>query len=431
MAIATRSRTSSPTKKIVPTPSTAPVQQTREPLKHFILPRDLSDDARLIMLNHPQSSTPQRFLLCPDRGLFQFTKVNSPATEPRSLLFSSAENNTTEKPKLSTGANTRHDIVSTGYISKNADFFVATPFDAAFLLVALILPAALKSSKSFFQPFDDIFEHHIQEDNHLRYLFVHGRPILEAAMARFCDTTEAGDEQMYRPSEDKTLRMIMQKVDSVIAAGLPASLEEKFVKRKLELPVLSIRREDSNTSAKSSLTAQDTVSLASESFDSQSSGTSSAPSLVFSEVSTATSTSTIAPDTVPEKVHDLQKQCIVLDFILASYVPTVVAERLKSRFSATNTPIDFTPLEEHLKTIATMRAEVAASRSIGDYSRKRGLEDDEATELREEKKRKQEEEDKRKKAGESRGVKNLKKVNVSGMKKMSDFFTKKAAAKVK
>ena len=40
-------------------------------------------------------------------------------------------------------------------------------------------------------------------------------------------------------------------------------------------------------------------------------------------------------------------------------------------------------------------------------------------------KRKKDEEDKRQKAGESRGVKNLKKVNVTGMKKMSDFFKKK------
>jgi hypothetical protein len=51
--------------------------------------------------------------------------------------------------------------------------------------------------------------------------------------------------------------------------------------------------------------------------------------------------------------------------------------------------------------------------------------EDEDGETRAEKKRKREEEEKRKKAGESRGVKNLKKVNVNGMKKLSDFFKKK------
>ena len=54
------------------------------------------------------------------------------------------------------------------------------------------------------------------------------------------------------------------------------------------------------------------------------------------------------------------------------------------------------------------------------------MEDDDEDESRAEKKRKKDEEEKRKKAGESRGVKNLKKVNTAGMKKMSDFFKKKA-----
>jgi len=56
-------------------------------------------------------------------------------------------------------------------------------------------------------------------------------------------------------------------------------------------------------------------------------------------------------------------------------------------------------------------------------SRKRALEDDEALAGREEKKRRKEEEEKRKKA-EGRAVKMLKKVDTSGMKKMSAFFKK-------
>ena len=88
--------------------------------------------------------------------------------------------------------------------------------------------------------------------------------------------------------------------------------------------------------------------------------------------------------------------------------------------------MDFGPLEAHLSHLAKLRQEAVAARSLGDYSRKRSTlddDDDEAAE-RAEKKRKKEDEDKRKKAGESRGVKNLKKVNVAGMKKMSDFFKK-------
>ena len=46
-----------------------------------------------------------------------------------------------------------------------------------------------------------------------------------------------------------------------------------------------------------------------------------------------------------------------------------------------------------------------------------------------EEKRKKEEEEKKAKAQESRGVRDLKKVNTTGMKKMSDFFGKAAPKK--
>jgi hypothetical protein len=57
-------------------------------------------------------------------------------------------------------------------------------------------------------------------------------------------------------------------------------------------------------------------------------------------------------------------------------------------------------------------------------SRKRAIEDDDdRTAEREEKKRKKEEDEKKKKT-EGRAVKALKKVDTSGMKKMSAFFGK-------
>lgn len=87
---------------------------------------------------------------------------------------------------------------------------------------------------------------------------------------------------------------------------------------------------------------------------------------------------------------------------------------------------DFASLDEHLEQLAKLRAETLATRSLSDFSKKRNLEDDEADEERAEKRRKQEEEEKRRQSQESRGVRDLKKVNVSGMKKMSEFFAKKA-----
>ena len=92
--------------------------------------------------------------------------------------------------------------------------------------------------------------------------------------------------------------------------------------------------------------------------------------------------------------------------------------------------IDFAPLNEHLDHIAKLRAQAAASSDLASFSRKRGsLEDDEEAELRAEKKRRMEEEEKRKKANTSHGVKQLAKVDVKGMKKMSAFFTPKVKAK--
>lgn len=420
MAISTRSRTNSPVKKNTTAKPPPPAAETKSlPLKHFVLPTALSDKARFLTLNHPRTSTPERFLFCPERGFFQFTRVIS--QEPHSILIAGADAQSSDET----------DGLSKGYINKAAELFVAAPFDLAFILLALVLPTSVKSTKTLFQPLDDILEQHIQENRHLRYIFNHGRRLLESAMAKFCDSIDAGDEKMFRPSEDKTIQMMMQKVDAVIEQGLPASLEDKFVKRRLDIPLLGVKREDTTFSSRSDEILPEDTGPAIEGIDSQSSTASSAPSAVLSEVSIATSTSSVSADDVPDKLYHFQKQNVVLDFILVSYLPELVADRLKSRMRATNSPIDFAALDEHLKRIASMKLEAASARSIGDFSRKRGLEDDDAAELREEKRQRLEEEEKKKKAGESRGVRDLKKVNVTGMKKMSDFFSKKPVAKAK
>lgn len=425
MTVATRSSSSSPVKKPHKEHPTEERGQQKAPLKHFILPKDTSRDARFVLLRHPRDSILQRFLFCPEKGLFHFTKIHAPNADPRSLLFSQTcalDNADSSRTQGSAEAN---ESLSSAYISQNADFFVATPFDIAFILIPLLLTAKAPTGRNLFQPMDDILEPHTQEDKNLRYIVENSRAQIEEAMSRFCDTIEAGEEQMYRPSEAKTLDMIQEKVGAAIRNGLPPSLEEKFVTRALEAPILSVKREETITSIKSAPTPPEDNDSASESLDSQGSTTSSVPSAVFSASSDASSISTILPDSVPQDLHDLQKQSTVLEFILSSYLPDSIGERLKARFRSQDSPINFTPLEVHLKSLAALRAEAIASRSMGDFSRKRELEEEEAADLRAEKKRKLEEEDRKKKLGESRGVRELKKVNVSGMKKMSDFFAKK------
>ncbi|KAL6240457.1 hypothetical protein RBB50_012658 [Rhinocladiella similis] len=428
--VATRSATSSPVKKSAVKDNNDESNNSMEPLKHFILPRDISERARFVLLRHPRNASVQRFLFCPDRGLFQFTKVETPRSDPRSLFLHSPSPQTTSKGEDDAAGEDTTDSRD-GSISKSAEIFVATPFDLAFLLIPFVIPSKPSTGKHLFQPADDIFEQHIEDDRHLRYILENGRSHVQEAMSRFCDTIEAGDEQMYRPNEDKTLSMVMEKVKFVIQNGLPASLEEKFVARALETPVMSVKREDTKTSAASQSVSLDDNESVSDNVDSQSTTASTAPSAVFSEVSVATSVSTVASDTVPQTLLDLRKQSIVLDFILASCVPEPIVQRLKAKFAGEDSPINFKPLEEHMKALAALRADALASRSLGDFSRKRGLEDEEVADIRAEKKQKQEEEEKKKKLGESRGVRDLKKVNVSGMKKMSDFFTKKPAGKAK
>ncbi|KIV80432.1 hypothetical protein PV11_07930 [Exophiala sideris] len=431
MAIMTRSVTSSPVKRQSSTNSNIQSKKQGEPLTHFILPRDTSGRARFVLLKHPRDSSIRRFLFSPEKGLYEFTKVSTTTTDPRSLFFDGSEDEKDiTKSAVAAGPS---ETFGPGYISKSAEIFIATAFDVAFLLIPLVLPAKAQSGKMLFQPLDDIFEQHVENDKHLRYILENGRDMVEAAMSRFCDTMEAGDEQLYRPNEDKTLQLILQKVSNAIEKGLPASLEDKFVARALEAPLLSVKREETVISTRSDSSAQEENDVASDSFDSQSTSASSAPSAVFSEVSVASSVSTVVSvsETVSKELIDLRKQSMALDYILASYLPTSIGDRFRARLSANESPIDFAPLEEHLKSLAALRAEAMASRSIGDFARKRGLDDEETADLRAEKKRKQEEEDRKKKLSESRGVRDLKKVNVSGMKKMSDFFGKKPAAKAK
>ncbi|KAI1628702.1 ribonuclease H2, subunit B [Exophiala viscosa] len=433
MVTTTRSATSSPVKKQSSNTSINDSKKQIEPLTHFIIPRDTSGRARFVLLKHPRDSSIRRFLFSPEKGLYEFTKLSTTSTDPRSLFFDGSEQ---EKDITGSAVATEqpNETFGPGYISRSAEIFVATAFDVAFLLIPLVLPVKAQSGRMLFQPLDDIFEQHVENDKHLRYILENGRDVVETAMSRFCDTMEAGDEQMYRPNEDQTLRMLLQKVDSAIEKGLPPSMEEKFVARALEAPVLSVKREDTIISTtRSESLAQEENDAASDSFDSQSTSASSAPSAVFSEVSVASSVSTVVSisETVSKELIDLRKQSMILDFILASYLPTSIADRLKARLSAKDSPINLAPLEEHMKSLAALRAEAMASRSIGDFSRKRGLDDEETADFRAEKKRKQEEEDRKKKLSESRGVRDLKKVNVSGMKKMSDFFGKKPVAKAK
>ena len=392
-----------------------------EPLKLFILPENVSPNARFLLLQHPRDGLKKRFYFCPRKGLYEFTKISAPSIDPRSILFTPAEDKPLQEIADDGPVNAHELGVGSGYVNKAAEFFVATTFDASFLLLSTLIPQ--KAEKNLFRPVDDILEDRLDEDRHLRYIFKHDKQLLNDAIDRVCDKVEAGEEMMYRVNEEKLVRYLLAKCETVVAKGLPPSLEDKFVARALEAPVLSIKREESVittvTTTSTELAADET-----DSFDTQSSTASTAPSTVFSGAASVATVSTVLEDDATTNMRHLQRLKTSFDFIVSSYCPSHVSTRLAALLDSDISSINFKPLTIHLAKLSKLRAEAAASRSIGDFSRKRNLEEEEFNETREEKKRKLAEEEKRKRAGESMGVRALKKADVSGMKKMSAFFTK-------
>jgi hypothetical protein len=125
--------------------------------------------------------------------------------------------------------------------------------------------------------------------------------------------------------------------------------------------------------------------------------------------------------TTPEGIPHLLRLRTSLTYLFSAYMLPSLRTPLLALLSAR-----FAPLEAHLSSIAALKSEALSLRSLSDnISRKRAVElDEEKIAEREEKKRKKEEEAIKKK-NEGRGVKQLKKVDTSGMKKMSSFFTVK------
>ena len=428
--------------------------QASEPLKLLILPEGTSPNARICTLAHPRSTKPSRYYFCPVKGIFEFTRVAAPKSSHHSWLLSSQlknENNSSNpsagKPSKSDHCSYEHlekhaltDVdggahddrpVSKGYIIKSPELLIATPIDPLFLL----LPSL--HSKKLFLSADDIFDDLCENSKHFKYVSSNKqeRDLLEKRMISVCDIVKASDEKMHRLSTQKLLEELLDKAKTMVATGLPSTMEERFISKALEMPVMGLKREQSSlsdTAGGSQNEATAHTPLPSDIADSQSS-----TSTIESAVSDSSHTTITIPDsnhtpTATDDIKHLFRIRTALSYIISAYIPVPLAATLNGHLSSVEGSTDFKPLDEYLRHISKLRAEVLASRSLSDFSRKRGMnEDDEAAETRAEKKRKKEEEEKKKKLGETRGLRDLKKVDTSGMKKMSDFFGKGAVTKKK
>jgi hypothetical protein len=413
MARTTRSKPKA--KEPTPEPPVSTIKplsaSTTNPPSLFVLPRTTSKEARIVSLDNPAHGAPSRYLFCPDKGFHEFTRIAAPKKACRSWLLAGG---TTEDGH----DREQEGSIAGGYVSKSADLFVATPVDVLFLVLPALAPKSAKDTQQHYLALDDYLDKLSSSSRTWRALLSQYSsliPLIEKRMRALCDTVEAGSESMYRLSHDKLLALLLKRAESMVTHGLPPSLEEKFVKSALDIPIMNIKREDSTLSAMSTEQLSATTSMTSD---------------------TSADTAITVPDTHDQptkpvlqttpQIQYLLRLRTSLTYLTSSYLPPTLRSIITSLLSQSSSTLpDFSALDMHLAAIASLKSEAAALRSISDnISRKRAFEDDdEKIAEREEKKRKKEDEEKKKKS-EGRSIKQLKKVDTSGMKKMSAFFTK-------
>lgn len=421
-----RTRSSAPSKAAAQ-PSEEPGQPSQtlvaaeKPSKTFILPSNASNDARFLQLPDPRTGDLTRYYFCPKLGVYEFTVVAAPSHHPRSILFAPKP----EKPTDSEDGQT----LAEGSICKTAELLIATPIDALFFLIPLL--SSPTQTKGLFQPLDDIIDSQDELPKHLRYILYNDsfRGVLQARAEAICDSVEAGDEKMFRFSEAKLLKELLAKAERMVAQDIPPSLEERFIRQALVTPMMAVKRVDASTNGAASNGTQGEEG-SQENQETQATDTDTTTPSTSTPSGQETPATEPMPDepTTPESITRLLRISTALSLIKKSYLSEPLCAKIDSMLAAPESPMDLQPLKDHLKHVADLRAEALASRNLGDFTRKRGLDDDGA-ESKAEKKQRLEEEEKKKKAGESRGVKDLKKVNTSGMKKMSDFFSKASSKK--
>ncbi|EAA31139.1 hypothetical protein GE21DRAFT_8708 [Neurospora crassa] len=388
--------------------------EVESPPSIFILPKSATPQSRIVTLQNPRYAKPTRYLVCPDSGTFyEFTKIAAPQQKsPRSWLIDSA--------KLQDGTT----AITPAQTTKDSELYVATQIDPLFLVLPA-LAAADKKQQRMFLSSDDHFDAVSEQDsdgkrqNHLLEVlkWPQARNLLEKRMAAVFDTVEAGDETMFRLNESKLVEELLSKAKRMSEGGLPKSMEEKFVAKALEAPIVGIR---------TTVLSRSDTTVSTESQEETTTTTSS-----LSEATTAVATPTsgtgaeVIPSLIPTpEILTLQRLRVSLNFLTSSYLPPSLSSHLKSSLSSPSS-VDFSLLDSYLAQLAKLRQEAVASRSHSDFSRKRIAGDEEEAFERAEKRRKKEEEEKAKKAGVSRGVKELAKVNTRGMMKLTSFFQKK------
>ncbi len=394
--------------------------------KLFVLPKDTAPQAKIVTLAHPRFGTPTRYFVCPEKGFYEFKRISQPKNTPRSWLLIPSEGASVQRPQAEAEKGNEYST-SEGFVTSDASLYIATPIDPLFL----ILPALANKcadEKQLFVEAEDHFDHLIASSPQLRQLLQNAsiRKMMEIRIAAVCDTVDAGDEEMYRLNQDTLLKVLTQKCRAMVDRGLPTSLEGMKIRKALEKPHASIKRGDD--AGNHELAEEDESASPKTESESQSSVPVSALAIPVSEAPTTVTVPEKEPIDAPEDILDVLRMHTAFLFVVTSYLPIDIEKMLNTNIAsapADSTPIfpDMKKMTEHLEHLRKLREAAMVARSLDHFSNKR--EHDEECESRAEKKRKTEEVEKAKKKDMTRGVRDLAKVNTTGMKKMSDFFKKK------
>ena len=427
-------------------PEVAGMEQV-SPSKLLVLPKERSSNSRICTLAHPRTGKPSRYLFDPEKGIYEFTRIAAPKSACRSWLVHSRKAQAKHEYRRTESANIHDDGKEPGVVQESTtteneasaqviskpEMLVATHVDPLYLILPALCNqnSCKEDSKRMFLSLDDYTDKLEAGSKHFRTLF-QTEPFKSELLSRVnavCDTVDAGDEEMYRLNDGKLLHELLGKAKSVRASGLPASMENHFVQKALKVPVIGLHLDDNDPSETPII--QGEAQSDSPAMESQTSTATLASSTSAMSMATEITTPDVAELPAKHELESLLRLRVALRFIMLSYIPQSYVATLDSMLASEESPVNFKPLDDHLEYLAKLRAEALASRSFGDFSRKRSsYEDDDIAEARAEKKRKKEEDEKKKKA-ESKAMRDLKKVDVKGMKKMSDFFGKGSVSKKK
>lgn len=445
-----KTRSKGLSKSAASTPPSNPQSEALPPSENdspalFILPKGCSTEARVVTLPNPATALATTYYVCPDTGFYEFIKVAAPKRTPRSWLLAPISRENKLKASLDDsqssengsatvdGSSAPTKAMQQGYIKSSSDLYITTRMDSLFLVLPYLgRQEEREAGPGLYLSMDNYLDVVCDSSEELKVLLRNRklRSLVEQRIRAVCDAVDAGDESMYRLSHKRLALELYNKARRMSQKGFPPSLEAKFIRSVLEEAVVAVSAEDQvgGNPAKDSADAdQDRSSARSTGVSTESLASAEASKAVVSDSAVVSPTAQQLPSASrgpPTEIIEMLRLRTALDFLKLSYVPPRLHERLQATFAKFKA-VNFKPLDTHMEYLASLRSQAHALRSLSDnIHRKRGAaEDDDAAEARAEKKRKKEEEEKKKKM-ESRAAKELRKVDTTGMKKLSAFFAK-------